>query len=66
MTEQTQNNNITLQDLVTVVQIIDACSERGAFKGEELAAVAVVREKFNQIVKANMPKEEPKEAEAGV
>jgi len=60
---QTNNVNITLQDIITVVQVIDACSERGAFKGEELAVVGQVREKFNQIVQANMPKEENKEEE---
>lgn len=58
---QTNNVNITLQDIITVVQVIDACSERGAFKGEELAVVGQVREKFNQIVQANMPKEEKAE-----
>lgn len=65
MTEQakTENVNITLQDIVTVVQIIDACSERGAFKGEELSVVGQVREKFNTIVQANLPKEEVKEEE---
>ena len=60
MTEQNQTN-ITLQDLVTVVQIIDACTERGAFKGEELAAVSQVREKFKQIIAVNTPKAETEE-----
>lgn len=65
-TEQT-NVNITLQDLATVVNIIDVCSQRGAFKGEELSVVGQVREKIAAIVKANTPAETAQEGteEAG-
>tara|TARA_Y100000356_G_scaffold126789_1_gene124991 strand:- start:308 stop:535 length:228 start_codon:yes stop_codon:yes gene_type:complete len=35
---------ITVQDLAGVVSIIDVCSQRGAFRGEELAGVGRVRE----------------------
>jgi hypothetical protein len=66
MTEQT-NVNLTLQDLATVVNVIDVCSQRGAFKGEELSAVGQLREKFAAVVKANTPTEtaEEKEEETG-
>ncbi len=67
MTEQT-NINLTLQDLATVVNIIDVCSQRGAFKGDELSVVGQLREKFAAVVKANTPAEtaeEEKEEEAG-
>ena len=67
MTEQT-NINLTLQDLATVVNIIDVCSQRGAFKGDELSVVGQLREKFAAVVKANTPTEtaeEEKEEEAG-
>ena len=67
MTEQT-NVNLTLQDLATVVNVIDVCSQRGAFKGEELSVVGQLREKFAAVVKANTPTEtaeEEKEEEAG-
>ncbi len=37
---------ITAQDLAGVVSIIDVCSQRGAFRGEELAGVGRVRESF--------------------
>lgn len=53
-----KNTNVTLQDIATVVQIIDACSERGSFKGNELSVVGELREKFNAIVETNKPKEE--------
>jgi len=58
-------NSVNLQDIAVVVQIIDACSERGAFKGNEMATVGALREKFNSIVEANMPKEVQEETEAG-
>ena len=37
---------INAQDLVGVVSIIDVCSQRGAFRGEELAGVGRLRETF--------------------
>ena len=35
---------ITVQDLAGLVSIIDVCSQRGAFRGEELSGVGRVRE----------------------
>lgn len=58
-----KNTNVTLQDIATVVQIIDACSERGSFKGNELSVVGELREKFNAIVDANKPKDEEQTTE---
>lgn len=46
---------ITLQDLNIVISIIDACSERGAFKGNELMIVGQIREKISAFVKQNQP-----------
>jgi len=37
---------VTAQDLAGVVSIIDVCSQRGAFRGEELAGVGRLRETF--------------------
>ena len=37
---------VTAQDLAGVVSIIDVCSHRGAFRGEELAGVGRLRETF--------------------
>jgi hypothetical protein len=54
------DNQITLNDLATVVNIIDVCSQRGAFKGDELVVVGTLRQKFADTVKENMPKEEAK------
>jgi hypothetical protein len=58
MTEETGTNNINLSDLALVVQIIDACTKRGAFEGNELVTVGQLRNKVEAFVKANLPKEE--------
>jgi hypothetical protein len=60
-----EQSNINLQDLATVVNIIDACSQRGAIKGDELAVVGQLREKFFAIVKANTSVEKVSEEEVG-
>lgn len=41
---------ITLQDITVMITIIDAGSQRGAWKGEELAAVGNLRNKLSTIV----------------
>ena len=48
---------LTIQDLAGVVSIIDVCSARGAFKGEELAGVGRLRETFLAEVKEQQPDE---------
>jgi hypothetical protein len=56
MTEQT-SPQLNLNDFVTVVNIIDVCTERGSFKGNELLTVGTLRERFSAFVKANTPAE---------
>ena len=46
---------VTINDLAGVVSIIDVCSARGAFKGEELAGVGRLRESFLAEVKEQQP-----------
>ena len=48
---------LTVQDLAGVVSIIDVCSARGAFKGEELAGVGRLRESFLAEVKEQQPEQ---------
>ena len=55
-------NNVTLNDMIMMVNIIDACSERGAFKGNELAPVGNLREKLATFVRDNQPKQETTES----
>lgn len=42
---------ITTADIITMVNLIDICAERGAFKGNELFTVGQLREKFASMVK---------------
>lgn len=67
MTEQTQEPQtrvqISLNDIAATVQIIDVCSKRGAFQGDELEAVGGVRGRLAAFVKANTPVEETSEEE---
>lgn len=62
-TEETQEGSgVTAGDLALMVQVIDAGSQRGAWRGEELATVGALRNKLAGIVKAlNPPAEETKE-----
>ena len=52
---------ITLNDFATAVNLIDICTERGSFKGNELLIVGQLREKFSNFVRANAqePMQEP-------
>jgi hypothetical protein len=43
---------IDINDIASVVQLIDVCSTRGAFRGEELLIVGAMRTKFAEIVKS--------------
>jgi hypothetical protein len=43
---------IEINDIAAVVQLIDVCSTRGAFRGEELLIVGAMRNKFSEIVKS--------------
>ena len=49
---------ISAGDLATMVRIIDAGSQRGTFKGEEMETVGALRNKLATVVNALMPKTE--------
>ena len=58
-TEETQEGSgVTAGDLALMVQVIDAGSQRGAWRGEELATVGALRNKIAAIVKALNPQAE--------
>lgn len=54
---------VTNNDIADVVQIIDACSARGAFRGEELAAVGTLRNKLANYLQALKEAAEPEAEE---
>lgn len=56
---------ITLNDLQIIVNMIDVCTKRGAFEGNELLTVGQLREKVSAVIKLNTPvAEEAKEETA--
>lgn len=67
MTEEVKNAeeqvNLSLQDIATMVQIIDICSKRGGFEGPELEAVGGLRNRVVKFLNANTPKDEQPEGE---
>jgi len=65
MTEETSNTEetqeipqVTAGDLALMVKIIDAGSERGAWKGEELGTIGAIRTKMVAIVQSVAPVED--------
>lgn len=55
---------VTNNDIADVVRIIDVCSSRGAFRGEELAGVGTLRNKlaaYLQAVQEAAEKEQPQD-----
>lgn len=61
MAEQQQQEavQISLQDIATVVQMIDVVSRRGAFEGNEMAGVGILRNKMEMFLRQNAPAGEP-------
>jgi hypothetical protein len=57
--------SLGIGDLASIVQIIDVCSQRGAFQGSEMEAVGALRGRIQQFVKANTPDEEQEEQTEG-
>lgn len=77
MSEQNQQQQqepvqISLQDIATVVQMIDVVSRRGGFEGNEMAGVGMLRNKLEVFLRQNAPQGEvpegamPAEAPAAV
>jgi len=48
---------LKLSDMVNVINLIDMCSQRGVFLGEELEAVGRVRSRFKRFVDIHNPPE---------
>ena len=53
--------NISLNDIVSVVSLIDITSTRGAFKGQELATVGHLRDRFALFIEQNKKEKEEEE-----
>ena len=59
--EEQQAPNLSLQDIATMVQIIDIVSRRGGFEGQELEAVGGLRNRVVAFLNAAAPKGEAPE-----
>ena len=62
MSDQEQKQapvQISLQDIATVVQMIDVVSRRGAFEGNEMAGLGMLRTKLEMFLRQNQPQGEP-------
>jgi len=46
---------LSLQDIATSVQVIDICSRRGGFEGQELETVGALRTRLVTFLNANRP-----------
>jgi len=55
--EQTEAPQLSLKDISTFVQIIDICSKRGGFEGQELEAVGSLRNRTVAFLNAAAPAE---------
>ena len=60
-----ENNEpqISLADFSAALQVIDVCTQRGAFRGEELSSVGQLRDRINAFVKHHAPAKEEGAAE---
>ena len=56
--EQQEQINLSLQDIATVVQMIDVVSRRGGIAGNELAGIGMLRNKFEMFLQQNAPQGE--------
>ena len=66
MSEQDQQQqqepvSISLQDIATVVQLLDVVSRRGGIEGRELAGVGMLRNKLEMFLQQNAPQGEAPE-----
>jgi len=64
-TPETPPVQLSLNEIAGAVKVIDICSERGAFKGPELAEVGALRGQLANFLQANTP-QQPPEGEAPV
>jgi hypothetical protein len=53
--QQQQEVNITTEDLVMVVRLVDTCAARGALTGDDLEAVGGLRRRVLDFLKVNAP-----------
>ena len=66
MDKENNEPSISINDLNLSLQVIDVCSERGAFKGAELTDIGILRDKLYAFIEANKPDEDESETDEEV
>ena len=60
---ETQNEPaISLADFAAMLQVIDVCTTRGGFRGEELSSVGQLRDRVSAFLEFHKPEEAAEEA----
>jgi len=54
-----QLEQLTVNDLIVIKNVFDACSQRGAFKAEEFQTVGAVYTKLSNFLTTIMPPQQP-------
>ena len=57
MQQQQEPVSITMNDIATALQVIDVVSRRGAFQGNELRGVGMLRDKLELYLQQNAPQQ---------
>ena len=55
--------DVSLNDFIVMVKLIDICSKRGAFEGPELKDVGTLRGRLSEFVEYHKPEEPEPEPE---
>lgn len=66
MDEENNEPSISINDINLALQVIDVCSERGAFKGGELKDIGILRNKLYNFIEANTTDEDESETDEDV
>jgi hypothetical protein len=62
--EQNTQPSLNVSDLQLVTELIDLCSQRGAFRAEELAAVGALYNRLKEFLNTVQPSDEADPAAA--
>jgi len=64
---QQQEVTVTINDIATMVQLIDVVTRRGGLQGNEIASVGMLRNKLEAYVQQNSPQQQqPEDADVDV
>lgn len=61
---ETVKPDVSLNDFIVMIKLIDICSKRGAFEGPELKDVGTLRTRLKEFVDYHKPAEPEPEPEA--